>query len=850
MTFNPSPKQKLLVENTTYRVAEHPAAPGMPYGQEGRRAVVYQLIAEDGSKHALKVFKSRFRVPGMVSVAEALAPYTNIPGLQACERVVLTASRHRKLLSAYPDLTYAVLMPWVEGETWQEILLDSKAYSPEKSLQLAKNFAEILVGLEEHRLAHCDLSGPNLIIQPEDKVGLVDLEEMYGPGFLEPKELPAGSPGYAHQSAPRGLWMDESDRFSGAVLLAEMLTWCDPNVRERAWGESYFAPKDMQGENDRYQLLHSSLESLYGNRIAALFAQAWRSDSLRDCPTFAEWAVALPEEVPEIKEEITQPEKEIHQVHSEAALDLVLKAQISSYNGDIQDALAFYNEAISLVSPEIKLKIEKCKSVLDKKQESIKDTHQAQTFDEGTFKELDALDGELKYQDYVSDADISSQEIIEDTPTFVLKDEGGSSEFDIMGKVISWDIVAWLALAGGVSWIIDLTIGGNINWTLGGILGGLIIGLVTGIILQRQKTISGWRAILLVALGWAIGGGIGLTIFGEFGASNRWSWRQYTYQNAIINFDGTTIWVIGWAISTAIGKISSGLLGSLVTWFVLRKYKAISGWKSFIWVTLGIAIGWGIGGAISGAVGRELNQSLSWTTSWAISGAIGGIFGGAIGASILRWQINRSNKGSINVKEFQTAINQNISWKMVAWTTLGWAISGIIGEIVNTSTGWRIGYPWTLGWAISGAIGGFITGIILLRRRFSSGWKPIAWTSLGWALSWAAYWVIYWAIGETTGWEISQAISGAIGGGIGGFITGVLLQKHNALSGWKSLALATLGWVIGWAAGGAVGGTIGLEIGGNIGWIIAWGINGLISGAVGASILKWQINSSTRESAS
>ena len=183
MTFQPSPKQELHIENITYRIAEHPSAPGMPYGQEGRRAVVYQLIAEDEGKHALKVFKPHFRIPSMVAVAEKLEPYANIAGLQACKRIVFTGSRHTGLLRTHPDLTYAVLMPWVEGETWQEILLDDEVLSPEKSLKLAKSFAGVMMALEERRLAHCDLSGPNVIIQPGGQPGLVDLEEMYGPGF-------------------------------------------------------------------------------------------------------------------------------------------------------------------------------------------------------------------------------------------------------------------------------------------------------------------------------------------------------------------------------------------------------------------------------------------------------------------------------------------------------------------------------------------------------------------------------------------------------------------------------------------------------------------------------------------
>ena len=263
-------------------------------------------------------------------------------------------------MRAHPDLTYAVLMPWVAGETWQEILLDGKVLSPEKSLQLAKSFARMMMALEERRLAHCDLSGPNIIIQSENEPGLVDLEEMYGPGFLEPENLPAGSPGYAHKSAPSGVWNAHSDRFSGAVLLTEMLAWSDSTVRGGAWGESYFSPKDMQGENDRYRVLHAALERLFGNRVPTLFAQAWRSDSLRDCPTFAEWAVALPEKAQVIK---TERDVETSAPHRELsgdrdALVLVLEAQKAANQGEVKQALLLYRQAIEQAPPDLSGEIE------------------------------------------------------------------------------------------------------------------------------------------------------------------------------------------------------------------------------------------------------------------------------------------------------------------------------------------------------------------------------------------------------------------------------------------------------------------------------------------------------------
>jgi formylglycine-generating enzyme required for sulfatase activity len=362
MAFRPQVNQQLSIEGVTYRIGEHPSAPGMPYGQEGRRAVVYQLIAADGNRRALKVFKPRFSVPRMVAVAERLRPYGRLPGLQVCERTVLTASRHRDVLAQHPDLAYAVLMPWVEGPTWQEILLSAKdpSWSPitaEESLRLARGLAEVLVALEERGLAHCDLSGPNLIVMPGTRAALVDLEEMCGPGFVQPKILPAGSPGYAHKSAPHGLWNDDADRFAGAVLLVEMLGWCDPRVREAAWGESYFPPDEMQRTGGRYTTLHGALESRWGGRLADLFAAVWRSDSLAVCPTFAAWLVALPDEVPSLQPEVAAvapaPSSGAAAGRTSGAGLLILKAQGAADAGDTEGAIALYREALTGATPEM-----------------------------------------------------------------------------------------------------------------------------------------------------------------------------------------------------------------------------------------------------------------------------------------------------------------------------------------------------------------------------------------------------------------------------------------------------------------------------------------------------------------
>lgn len=64
----------------------------MPYGQEGRQATVYQPVV-GGLQPALKVFKPRFRVLPLASMANRTRGYAALPSLAPCHRIVLTPER-------------------------------------------------------------------------------------------------------------------------------------------------------------------------------------------------------------------------------------------------------------------------------------------------------------------------------------------------------------------------------------------------------------------------------------------------------------------------------------------------------------------------------------------------------------------------------------------------------------------------------------------------------------------------------------------------------------------------------------------------------------------------------------
>jgi len=308
------------------------------------------------------------------------AAFAGLPGLQVARRTVLTSQRDAELLRREPDLTYAVLMPWVEGPTWQEVLLEKRPLTPQRALALAHALAEILSQMEQHGIAHCDLSGPNVLLPAltpafspggrgarGEEVALVDLEGLYAPGLGRPEALSSGSAGYAYREAAGGLWGPQADRFAGAVLLAEMLGWCDPDVVQAAWGESYFEPAEMQRETARYQTLAAALARWRGEGVARLFERAWRSESLLDCPTFGEWLVVLPltpspqppSPLPQAGEEkgvTAQPAGEAVRAAVEVTAEICAFMQVArrmEEQRDLETALKLYRQALAQGDPAL-----------------------------------------------------------------------------------------------------------------------------------------------------------------------------------------------------------------------------------------------------------------------------------------------------------------------------------------------------------------------------------------------------------------------------------------------------------------------------------------------------------------
>ncbi|KXK52753.1 MAG: serine/threonine protein kinase [Chloroflexi bacterium OLB13] len=298
------PHDTLTIAGEIFTVAPHPAAPKMPFQQEGAKGMVFKIEQKSNAQpFALKVFKPGHRKPELVNNTKELRQFASIKGMEVCERQVLEKTGYgADAVKQEPDLEFAVLMPWSQGRTWADIVQNKAPVVPRVSVEVARNIVEVMVELEKRSIAHCDIACGNVLIDPDTlDFQLIDVEDIYAPGLPRPAQVPAGTAGYAHQTAGSGLWSADADRFAGAILIVEALLWHDDRTRDAASEDGHVFDADtlQDAKSPVYALATQVLSKMpdvpahVAKQLVDLFTAAWQSATLADCPTFADWHAAL-----------------------------------------------------------------------------------------------------------------------------------------------------------------------------------------------------------------------------------------------------------------------------------------------------------------------------------------------------------------------------------------------------------------------------------------------------------------------------------------------------------------------------------------------------------------------------
>lgn len=301
--FKPTIGQKVTLFAEKFAVQAHPSAPDMIYAAEGNRARVYRLVRQkDRRAFALKVFMRAYRDAGLVDGTLRLAGLQSLPGMEAASRRVILPDD--PIVADFHDLEFAVLIPWISGQTWFDMLAGAEArklaVDAGQAMWMSRKFLDVMSGLESRGLAHTDIAPGNVMLDRQrSAVELIDLEDMYFPNLQKPAVVNGGSPGYRHR-AGQDLWRAEGDRYAGAVLAAELLILGNRDLSPLVTSEGFFrANATVDDARHRYVRAADWLRQV-APEFATLFAASWNSNRLEACPRLSQLRDAVPARVPEV----------------------------------------------------------------------------------------------------------------------------------------------------------------------------------------------------------------------------------------------------------------------------------------------------------------------------------------------------------------------------------------------------------------------------------------------------------------------------------------------------------------------------------------------------------------------
>jgi len=276
--------------------------------EPGAQAIVAKIQRQDKYFFALKSFKKAYRKPAILERSILVSNLADIPGMQAARIEVVdpNAKQYAETVSEYPFLEYAVIMPWLSGRTWSALRYLYKTQDQEHALpnfsicrERAISFAKLLNSLHKQTpsVVHCDICPRNVFINGGNEAALIDFENIFSNTLQPPPwNYPAGQDGYRHHAVStrrEKQWGPHGDLFGGALLIAELLTWHDPEVREQSNDEYYVLQEELHNTNiEPYRILLKSLERI-SKECSDLFSQAWTGKRLEDCPTMDAWVSIL-----------------------------------------------------------------------------------------------------------------------------------------------------------------------------------------------------------------------------------------------------------------------------------------------------------------------------------------------------------------------------------------------------------------------------------------------------------------------------------------------------------------------------------------------------------------------------
>ena len=139
---------------------------------------------------------------------------------------------HPGVMKVFKDPKHSriyMVMEWVEGELLRQLIGRQRKFSAERASKIMARVCEALDYIHSHGVVHRDLKPENIMIDPEDRIKLIDFGIAANEGsrrltFAKLSNV-MGTPDYISPEQVKGKRGDgRSDIYAAGVMLYEMLT--------------------------------------------------------------------------------------------------------------------------------------------------------------------------------------------------------------------------------------------------------------------------------------------------------------------------------------------------------------------------------------------------------------------------------------------------------------------------------------------------------------------------------------------------------------------------------------------------------------------------------------------------
>ena len=205
-----------------------------PGSSLGKRYKILELIDEGGMG---TIYKARDQLLGIPVAVKVLAPsYTrkkeNVRALKAEARIAMQLS-HRHIVRLHnlqiSRHTYFLVMEYVSGCTFRQVLLQNDRLPVNIALQVARICADALDYAHRHGVLHRDLKPENLMLTEDGVLKIIDFGLACLMGSDNSQDVVAGTPIYMSLEQIQGEPMDQrTDVYSLGAIAYELLTGTPP----------------------------------------------------------------------------------------------------------------------------------------------------------------------------------------------------------------------------------------------------------------------------------------------------------------------------------------------------------------------------------------------------------------------------------------------------------------------------------------------------------------------------------------------------------------------------------------------------------------------------------------------